>query len=213
MATNWLALKWIFQPVDPYRLAIGPFSWILQGKFLRRQPEVSATFANYFSENILTADKIWASVLSDPQSRPNFQRLFAVELQAFLNENLTPAGFNKFPLLKPEEIAQISKKAMEQLPKHLPVLYPYMDVALGLEDTLRVKMEAMTSRRFERVLHPIFEEDELTLILAGAGLGFGTGLIQQGLETGYLVLPNLPRIAERLGKKCGKFFRPSSVRK
>jgi uncharacterized membrane protein YheB (UPF0754 family) len=213
LATNWLALKWIFQPVDPLRVTIGPFSWTLQGKFLRRQPEVSATFANYFSRNILTANKIWAAVLSDPQSRPNVQRLLAVELQAFLNENLTPAGFNEFPLLNSEEIAQISKKAMEQLPKHLPVLYPYMDVALGLEDTLRVKMEAMTSRRFERVLHPIFEEDELTLILAGAGLGFGAGLVQQGLETGYLVLPKLPRIVERLGKKCGKFFRPPSVLK
>jgi len=32
-ATNWLALKWIFEPVNPTK--VGPF--ILQGKFLRRQ--------------------------------------------------------------------------------------------------------------------------------------------------------------------------------
>ena len=32
-------------------------------------------------------------------------------------------------------------------------------------------MRAMPSAKFERVLHPIFEEDELTLILVGAVLG------------------------------------------
>jgi hypothetical protein len=49
----------------------------------------------------------------------------------------------------------------------------------------------MTSRKFERVLHPIFEEDELTLIIAGAVLGFLAGLIQQGLETGAIKIPNI----------------------
>jgi hypothetical protein len=52
-------------------------------------------------------------------------------------------------------------------------------------------MMAMTSRKFERVLHPIFEEDELTLIIAGAALGFLAGLIQQGLETGSIKIPNV----------------------
>ena len=50
-------------------------------------------------------------------------------------------------------------------------------------------MEGMTSSQFERVLHPIFEEDELTLIIAGGALGLAAGLIQQGLETGTLTLP------------------------
>ena len=47
-------------------------------------------------------------------------------------------------------------------------------------------MERMSSAKFERVLHPIFEEDELTLILAGGFLGFLAGLIQQVIKTGYL---------------------------
>eukprot|EP01083_Nonionella_stella_P030757 84255_1 len=47
----------------------------------------------------------------------------------------------------------------------------------------------MSSAQFERVLHPIFEEDELTLILAGAALGFAAGLVQQGIETGKIKIP------------------------
>ena len=68
-----------------------------------------------------------------------------------------------------------------------------MDKVLELERTLRVRMERMSSRQFERVLHPIFEEDELTLIIAGAVLGFGAGLIQQGFETNVLQLPKFTR--------------------
>lgn len=59
-------------------------------------------------------------------------------------------------------------------------------------------MEVMPTRKFERVLHPIFEEDELTLIIAGAVLGFLAGLIQQGLETGQIKLPNLSDIKKML---------------
>ena len=52
-------------------------------------------------------------------------------------------------------------------------------------------MMAMTSAQFERVLHPIFEEDEMTLILSGGGLGFLAGLVQQLLSTGSIKLPKV----------------------
>mmetsp|Transcript_49654 Transcript_49654/g.97112 ORF Transcript_49654/g.97112 Transcript_49654/m.97112 type:complete len:97 (+) Transcript_49654:2-292(+) len=52
-------------------------------------------------------------------------------------------------------------------------------------------MEGMTSLQFERVLHPIFEEDELKLVIAGAALGFGAGYIQQMFATGVLTLPTV----------------------
>ena len=50
----------------------------------------------------------------------------------------------------------------------------------------------MSPAKFERVLHPIFEQDELTLIIAGGVLGFLAGLIQQGIETGAITIPPLP---------------------
>ena len=107
---------------------------------------------------------------------------------------------NNLVVPKSEVVQMATDRAMEKLPNHIPVLHSYIDRTLGLENTLRVKMEAMTSSQFERVLHPIFEEDELTLILAGAALGFAAGLIQQGLETGKLKIPNFwSPIWKRLG--------------
>ena len=41
----------------------------------------------------------------------------------------------------------------------------------ALQGELRGAMRKMSSERFESVLHPIFQEDELTLTLVGAALG------------------------------------------
>lgn len=182
-ATNWLALKWIFCPVDPTR--IGPF--VLQGKFLTRQPEVSAEFSKFFATQILTAEQLWNSLLTDPTTSPAFGNLFSNHFTQFANRVSNSFQMN----IDPELIRRSAEKALKRLPHHVPVMFPYMDKTLGVENTLRERMELMSSRQFERVLHPIFEEDELTLIIAGAVLGFIAGLIQQGLETGAIKFPNL----------------------
>lgn len=184
LATNWLALKWIFEPVDPVKIG----TWILQGKFLRRQPEVAAEFSSFFANNILKSEQVWKSVLTDPTTRPAFGALFAQQFQKLVGGATAIFGGVR---MDSTVLAAATETAMNKLPEHLPAVYAYMDSTLGLEETLRVRMLKMTSRQFERVLHPIFEEDELTLILAGAVLGFAAGLVQQGLETGRIQIPNL----------------------
>ena len=180
-ATNWLALKWIFEPVNPTK--IGPF--ILQGQFLRRQKEVSLAFSKFFSQNILRSEKLWHSILTDPKTSPIFNNLFAKHMSKFIV--LVTTGLGLRP--EPEMISKATTMAIQKLPNHIGVLHKYVDDNLGLENTLRVQMEKMSSEQFERVLHPIFEEDELILILAGAVLGLIAGLIQQGFATGKLKFP------------------------
>ena len=191
--TNWLALKWIFEPVNPTK--IGPF--ILQGQFLRRQKEVSAEFSKFFADKILTGERLWQSIFNDPETSPAFAVLFKKHFSEFASKIS-----NSFKMgIDPDTISRAADRALEKLPDHVSPIYSYMDKNLGLETTLRERMEKMTSEQFERVLHPIFEEDELTLILAGAVLGFAAGLIQQGLETGQLKFPPVPKpIKSRLSK-------------
>ena len=78
----------------------------------------------------------------------------------------------------------VASKITRALPAELGVLHGYVDEKLKLESILKSSMERMSSAQFERVLHPIFEEDELTLVVAGAVLGFLAGLVQQGIATG-----------------------------
>jgi uncharacterized membrane protein YheB (UPF0754 family) len=180
LATNWLALKWIFEPIN--EVSLGPLK--LQGMFLRRQPEVAKEFSNFFANNILTAEQLWKSVLSNPNTKPAFASLVSSHFMS---------GWHKLTRgissLDPTTLNRLTETTLSKLPQHVPVLYKYMDKTLELETTLHDRMLKMSSRQFERVLHPIFEEDELTLIVAGAVLGFAAGLVQQGLETGAISLP------------------------
>jgi uncharacterized membrane protein YheB (UPF0754 family) len=184
-ATNWLALKWIFEPVEPTRF--GPF--VLQGQFLRRQKEVAETFSHFFATRILTSEHMWHSILTNPNTRPAFCAMFAQHFEHFVSK--VTRGLLQ-GTLDPRTLQLLTTRALEQLPQHVSVLHSYIDKTLDLEQILKTRMNLMTSAQFERVLHPIFEEDEFTLILAGAVLGFAAGLIQQGLETGHLRINMAP---------------------
>jgi len=205
LATNWLALKWIFEPVNPTKF--GPF--ILQGQFLRRQKEVAAEFSSFFANKILTSEKMWNSILTDPSTTPAFNELFTAHLTKFAKA--VSSGLGMMP--EPEVLKMAAGRAIEKLPNHIGVLHSYVDDKLKLQETLRVSMENMSSAQFERVLHPIFEEDELTLILAGAALGFAAGLVQQGLETGKIQIPGPKEVWKRMFDMIHKIrlLKPSRV--
>ena len=190
LATNWLALKWIFEPIYPTQLGIGPFKFpfVIQGMFLRRQKEVAAEFSKFFAENVVNSANIWASMLSDPSTTPNMISIISNRVGGLLNV-MTLGIFSRLAS-SDTIVSKISQSIMHRLKDHVHVLHAYVDKALGLEATLRVKMEAMSPDKFERVLHPIFEQDELTLIIAGGVLGLIAGMIQQGIETGAISIPN-----------------------
>lgn len=209
LATNWLALKWIFEPVYPTK--IGPFT--VQGMFLTRQKEVAAEFSKFFADKIVTSEQIWNTILTDEATRPALKEVLGKHIRRLLNIATFGGLFGRIgglSLPSPALIGKVTGSAVANLPAHLTKnLHGYVDGALGLETTLRVQMEAMSPAKFERVLHPIFEEDELTLIIAGGILGFIAGLVQQGLETGAIQIPPLPApIQNLLSKINSKVVKP-----
>jgi uncharacterized membrane protein YheB (UPF0754 family) len=196
LATNWLALKWIFEPVNPTK--IGPF--VLQGMFLKRQKEVAKEFSSFFARNVLNSKELWNSILTDPETQPAFHKLFTAHLLKFVSSVTGALQMDVDPAM----MSSAAKSAIEKFPNHIYVLHDYVNEKLGLRETLRVQMEKMSSAQFEQVLHPIFQEDELTLIIAGGALGLIAGLIQQGLETGSIRIPT--------PKECLSFFKSLLVR-
>ena len=62
--------------------------------------------------------------------------------------------------------------------QELPRLHGYVDETLALKPTLKDNLRKLTPAQFERVLHPVFEEDELTLVIVGAVLGGAVGWAQ-----------------------------------
>ena len=179
-ATNWLALTLMFSPVHPK--TFGPFT--LHGAFLRRQDEVSGEFASMLRSRVLSAENIWREILTGTTT----SRVFFEILERKTREQLEQAraeerivacaakalGETRWALIERAVVARV----LADLPGHLPLVYAYSDGALDLEATLREKMRGLSGEEFEGVLHPVFQEDELTLILVGALLGLVAGFAQ-----------------------------------
>ena len=182
MVTDQLALKLIFEPVEPRK--IGPFT--LQGLFLKRQEEVSREFADFMAANVLTAPRLWNELLSGSRSN-GFWRLLALRVDSAIGvapDGGLPnfAGQTLYQLLGQDDWqwlrAEAALRLRRELPKAVPAVYALTEQSLELEATMVQEMGKLSSAEFERVLHPVFEEDEWTLILVGTALGGVAGAAQ-----------------------------------
>jgi uncharacterized membrane protein YheB (UPF0754 family) len=176
-ATNWLALRLIFEPKEPLRIGF----WTFQGLFIKRQKEVSEAYSEIVADRILTASNIFETIITGPASD---------QLISLVNEHVKKAvdhtaGYSKpfFVLTQGShkyiKIKQmVSDRFIEELPRSIKHMFGYAEEALNMEETLRDKMQALTPREFEGFLRPVFQEDEWKLILVGAVLGFFSGVAQ-----------------------------------
>jgi uncharacterized membrane protein YheB (UPF0754 family) len=175
--TNWLALKVIFRPLKPIKIGC----WTIQGIFLKRQKEVSETFARVNCVEILHTQAVWEAILTGPLHK-NFFAMLRAHSIVFTEKMI--GGLKPFAVaaMGGEQFAKmkedIATKISEKLPTIIDQSYEYMTEALDMETTIREKMKELSSEEFEGVLHPAFEEDEILLILIGGVLGLVVGVLQ-----------------------------------
>ena len=176
--TNYLALKVIFRPVNPIQIC-GNIK--LHGLFLRRQHEVSEAFARITCVELLNTETMWKFILNGPNRR-NFQALLRAHSIIFTDQligGLKPfavaaMGAEGFSKMK-EDVAE---KVIEKIRDVIPLTYDSTTIELDLEATIRTRMQKLPPKDFEAVLHPAFEEDEMTLVFVGGFLGMLVGIIQ-----------------------------------
>lgn len=175
--TNWLALKLIFEPQEPIKIGF----WTLQGLFLKRQKAVAATYSKIVAKELLTTKKIFDNITHGKN-----KDLLQVIIQKNVDKSVdNVAGFLKsvIQLLAGVEAYEYikTKTAISYqtiLPQVIAESFDYMDEAIDMENTLNEKMSNLSSAEFEGFLHPVFQEDELKLILIGAVLGMFAGFLQ-----------------------------------
>jgi uncharacterized membrane protein YheB (UPF0754 family) len=177
--TNWLALKLIFYPLYPKKYLFGLVTY--QGLFLKRQKEVAEAYAKIVSEEIVSVENMAEFVVRGPGAE-NFAKLIEKHVEALVEHtvgNTSVAILRTVATKRIETIKNIvTYRFMEELPISVRRLFAYAEDALSIEEELRERMQALSPPEFERFLHPVFEEDETTLIIVGAVLGGIAGLIQ-----------------------------------
>jgi uncharacterized membrane protein YheB (UPF0754 family) len=176
-ATNWLALKMIFNPKEE----INFLGMKIQGLFIKRQREVATEYAKIISVKVLTVERMFDRIFRGKASDKLVTMLHehvehAIDEQAGLSKPIYAifAGKSKYDELK--NLA--ADRFVEAIPRSMQGTFQYAHDAIDLETTMREKMIQLSPVEFEGVLRPAFQEDEWILILVGAVLGGMAGVGQ-----------------------------------
>ncbi|GAB5360411.1 hypothetical protein AAMO2058_000625600 [Amorphochlora amoebiformis] len=112
--TNWLALKMIFEPVNPVKI-FGNFE--IQGLFLKRQAEVSEAFSEHLSKAVLTSQKMWGNML-EGSGAYSFAELLRRNVPFFIPDGMVGNVFTRLRQVLPYNPSER--------------LHDYVDLTLGL---------------------------------------------------------------------------------
>ncbi|KAE9189931.1 hypothetical protein PF004_g22052 [Phytophthora fragariae] len=175
--TNWLALKMIFEPVNPKKYCGITF----HGLFLRRQNEVAEVYGKMVATDVLNSRNIFEAILKGPYSDRLFELVYDNVQEAVNAATETTQKIINFSIGEEMYVnikEDVTNHIVEIFPDSLRQIEDYATVAMDLEVTLREKMKLLSSEQFENLLHPIFEEDEWKLVVMGGALGVVIGLVQ-----------------------------------
>lgn len=175
-ATNWLALNFIFRPLNPRFL----FGFNVQGLFLKRQNDVSEVWSRLVAEELITVEKVAESMVHGRHAN----RTRAI-IQKHIRPVLDQAGILKI-------VAQLTvgasgyaelKKALND--KAIAVsVDPFHEPSFNksrakvVASVMSSRMQALSSSEFQDVLRPAFQEEEWQLMLIGGVLGAMAGVVQ-----------------------------------
>jgi uncharacterized membrane protein YheB (UPF0754 family) len=176
-ATNWIAIKIIFEPKRPIKF----LGLTIQGMFLKRQKEVSRVYADLIEAKLMNAENISKAILYGSGSDRLLEVMElhvndAIERYVAIAQPYFALGVGSESYFKMKSMAV--KRIFEDSEKYLTYAHGYMDKALHIGDDLCAKMEQLTPEEFEGVLRPAYQQDEWKLIVVGAILGMGAGFLQ-----------------------------------
>ncbi len=170
--TNWLAIEMIFKPRFPKKILGIEY----QGLFPKRQDKIAAQFAQVGEQHVLPVSAFVEEIMT------------VLEEQAFIDDMEQTARrflhriIGNYLEHLPEGVSvdEIADKAIEFYYMKQPSLEPQLmaEIKWLLESDYRVaeiieeNLSQLPKEKFERVLRIVFEQDETTLIIIGAVIGF-----------------------------------------
>lgn len=172
--TDWLAIKLIFVPREPVRLA----RFTVQGKFQRRRAEVARQYGELIAHEVLTVPNLLTAILRGPRS----DRLVALVRKAVaraIDEQTGRVGALTIGTARLAEIKETAAtRALARLPETLRHAEGYLTEAMDVANMVEERMRALTPLEYEGLLRPAFRQEEWKLIAVGGLIGFLVGELQ-----------------------------------
>jgi uncharacterized membrane protein YheB (UPF0754 family) len=176
--TNWLGIWMIFEPTEPRK--VGPFH--LQGLFIRRQPEVAGVYSKIIADDIVTIGNIGEELLHGRRSDRTRQMIESA-LRPAVDRAAGPALTRQAVRVAvgPSEYDAIRDSLATEAVEY--TMTPLTDPEFNEEQSEAVRrlitdrIRTMPPDDFSEMLRSAMREDEWLLLLHGAVLGFGAGLV------------------------------------
>jgi uncharacterized membrane protein YheB (UPF0754 family) len=172
--TNWVALRMIFEPVEPRDL----FGFKLHGLFIRRQPEVAGVYAGIIADDVITLQNMGEELLHGPRS-DRTRQLIESALKPAVDRAVGPAQPAVRVAMGTQEYDAIRDSVAEEGVDH--TMTPLTDDGFNREQSKRVReliherMLELPPADFAEMLRSAMRQDEWLLLLHGAVLGFLAG--------------------------------------
>jgi uncharacterized membrane protein YheB (UPF0754 family) len=174
--TNWLALWMIYEPAHPHQ--VGPFR--IHGLFVRRQPELADVYARVVSDEILTMGNFGDELLHGPRA-DRTRQLIESAMRPAVDRATGPARRAFRVALGTKEYDRIrdsfAAEPVDQLMTPLEDPEFSRQQSRTMRKLISERMRQMTPEDFGELLRTATKQDEWLLLLHGAVLGFGAGLI------------------------------------
>lgn len=174
LLTDWLAIKLIFVPREPVRLA----RFTVHGKFQRRRAEVARQYGELIAHEVLTVPNLLTAILRGPRS----DRLVALVRKAVaraIDEQTGRVGALTIGAARLREIKETAAtRALARLPETLRHAEGYLTEAMDIANMVEERMLALSPLEYEGLLRPAFRQEEWKLIAVGGLIGFLVGELQ-----------------------------------
>jgi len=119
---------------------------------------------------VLTAEKLFGNICGGAK-RDKFEALLRPHVAWYADGVARELGGRTTLGFRSDDAAIVgaTREAVDRLPAAMREagVYAYADKALALQPTIAASMKTLAPREFERVLHPVFEEDEVTTTCLG----------------------------------------------
>merc|ERR1712070_281149 len=155
----------------------------IQGVFLKRQKEASAELAKLVCSQIIDARAILGYMLSTGSSAgiDKVLEIYQTHIDRTVDQTVGVAS-SSIPMFVGEGIDGVKKDvidiSLEIPPQHATEIEKYIDEVMCVEETLSLRLSRVPPQEFEKIMHPIFEDDEWILLVVGGVLGVIIGLLQ-----------------------------------
>jgi uncharacterized membrane protein YheB (UPF0754 family) len=175
--TNWIAIKMLFHPREPKRIA----GILFHGIFPKRQQQFAEKLGKLVSQELLSFDDIRHKI-ANPENLDAIMPAIEVHIDDFLRHKLSKA----MPVISMfigdktvNELKGIFLKEMEVIfPDVLDKYVGSLQQQLDLEKIVTDKVSSFSSDKLEEILQGIMSKEFLFVEIIGGVLGFIIGLIQ-----------------------------------